>query len=109
MPSHVLVVFTNPVEGQEQEFNDWYDNVHLPDLLTVTGIVSGQRFEAPSTPEGAPGAYLTVYELEADPEAVSAEMTERVMSGEFKMSPAIDLSKFAMWGFKARGPRRSVG
>ena len=102
MSSHVLVVFTSPVEGQEEEFNDWYDQVHLPDLLNVTGVISGRRFQAGTTPEGAPSPYLTLYELDADPDAVAQEMTERVMSGEFKMSPAIDLSKFAMWGFAAR-------
>ncbi len=109
MSSHVLVVFTNPVEGQEQEFNDWYDQVHLPDLVKVTGVTSAQRFEADSAPEGAPGAYLTLYELDTDPEAVAKEMTERVMSGEFTMSPAIDLSRFAMWGFTARGDRIIAG
>jgi hypothetical protein len=108
MPSHVLVVFTNPVEGQEEEYHDWYDNVHLPDLLKVTGITGGQRFGVQPPADGAPGAYLTLYDLEADPAAVTAEITERVMSGEFKMSPAIDTSRMAMWSFSATGPQQKA-
>jgi hypothetical protein len=103
MSSHVLVVITNPTEGQEDEYNDWYDNVHLPDLLKVKGITGGQRFVAETPQEGCPGAYMTVYDLEADPKTVTTEITERVMSGEFKMTPAIDISRMAMWSFKAAG------
>jgi hypothetical protein len=24
-----MIVFTSPVEGREDEYNDWYDNTHL--------------------------------------------------------------------------------
>jgi hypothetical protein len=30
MAKHVFVVFTNPVEGKDVAYNDWYDNRHLP-------------------------------------------------------------------------------
>ena len=33
----IQVVFSNPVEGKDDEFNDWYDNVHIPDLLQGSG------------------------------------------------------------------------
>ncbi len=42
---HVLVVMSNPAPGKEQEYNDWYTNVHLGDVLKVPGIVSAQRFK----------------------------------------------------------------
>jgi hypothetical protein len=29
-----FLVFTNPVEGREDEYNEWYDNVHLGDVAT---------------------------------------------------------------------------
>ena len=29
----VQVVFSNPAEGKEDEFNEWYDTVHIPELL----------------------------------------------------------------------------
>jgi len=39
-----LIVFTNPVEGRDDEYNDWYTNTHLPDVLKIPGITGAQRF-----------------------------------------------------------------
>ena len=32
MAQHALFVFTDPVEGKEEEYNDWYNNVHLAEV-----------------------------------------------------------------------------
>ena len=69
MGKHVLVVFTNPVEGKEATYNDWYDNRHLPDVLDVPGFVSAQRFRLSDTQRAAgpfPRRYLALYEIETD-------------------------------------------
>jgi hypothetical protein len=34
MAKHVFVVLTNPVEGEEDTYNDWYTNVHLIGIPT---------------------------------------------------------------------------
>ena len=44
MPRYNLIVLTNPVDGREDEYNDWYTNVHLDDVLKVPGVVAAQRF-----------------------------------------------------------------
>jgi hypothetical protein len=31
--STVLMVLTNSAEGQDAEFNAWYDEIHLPEVL----------------------------------------------------------------------------
>jgi hypothetical protein len=49
MARHTFVVFTNPTEGQEDEYNDWYDNTHLSDVLKVEGFVAAQRFKLADT------------------------------------------------------------
>lgn len=89
MARYRLMVFTNPVEGQEDEFNDWYTNQHLPDLLKVPGVVSAERWGM--RPGGAFGwRYIAIYELETeDPEGVVAELRKRTASGEIFMSPAL--------------------
>ena len=33
MATHRLIVFTQPTEGKEDEYNRWYDEVHLGDVL----------------------------------------------------------------------------
>lgn len=46
MSKHILMVFTNPRQGCEEDFNSWYDTVHLPDVLQVAGFEAAQRFVA---------------------------------------------------------------
>lgn len=45
MTKHVLLVFTSPTEGNEAQYNDWYNNVHLAEVLTTDGFVRAQRFK----------------------------------------------------------------
>ena len=42
---YVFIVFANPLPGREAEFNDWYLNTHLGDLVQLEGWVGAQRFQ----------------------------------------------------------------
>ncbi|MGH7987350.1 MAG: hypothetical protein ACREQX_13810 [Candidatus Binataceae bacterium] len=44
----------------EEEFNDWYNTVYVPDYLTAPGCIRARRF---TVIDGQP-KYLTVYEFE---------------------------------------------
>src|SRR5947208_1893739 len=77
MSKHLYVVFTNAAEGREAEFNDWYDNVHLPDLVAIPGVTAATRYEfAPTDPSAPqpPGRYLAIYEIEGDPATALANI-----------------------------------
>jgi hypothetical protein len=63
-------VFSSP--EHEAARNDWYDNVHLPDLLSVPGFVSAVRFRQ----LGAESHYLAIYEIE-HPRVFSEPSTPR--------------------------------
>ena len=41
----IQIVFSNPFEGKDDEFNEWYDNVHLPEVLALPGVISAQRYD----------------------------------------------------------------
>ena len=49
MTSHIFVVQVKAVEGREDEFNEWYDNVHIPEALAVDGFVAAHRFKISDT------------------------------------------------------------
>jgi hypothetical protein len=38
------LVFSNPVPGMEDEFNEWYSDRHVHEIVRVPGYVSAQRF-----------------------------------------------------------------
>ncbi len=60
--------------AREEEFNRWYDEVHLPDILSIPHVVAAQRFRlardvsrsaSPWAAEDGP-RYLAIYELDTD-------------------------------------------
>lgn len=65
---HTMLVLLNAKEGCDEEFNRWYEDVHLSDILAVPGFVSARRFEAAEAQmTGAPRhRYMTLYEIETD-------------------------------------------
>jgi len=61
-----MVVESNSNDpAREQEFNEWYDNVHLPDVLSIPGIMRATRYENSNATEGQ-GKFLAMYEIETD-------------------------------------------
>jgi len=83
----VLVVRTDIEPEHEDAFNQWYNDIHLPEIVGVPGIRSGRRYRMLEGDEAFPGdgvpAYLAIYELD-DPSAVrSAEFAERRGWGPF--------------------------
>jgi hypothetical protein len=62
----LMQVYSRPLEGMEDEYNDWYNKVHLSEVVAIQGILSAQRYElteAQQIPEQN-YKYLAVYELE---------------------------------------------
>ncbi len=53
------------VPEKEEEFNKWYDEVHVPDVLKASGVIGASRYVATRASEGQP-KYLAVYELETE-------------------------------------------
>ncbi|HTV96110.1 MAG TPA: hypothetical protein VME42_08895 [Steroidobacteraceae bacterium] len=88
-----FVVYSNPEEGREQEYNDWYSNQHLKDLLAIPGVLSARRFKLSDTQIHAgaqPYRYLAIYEIESDGvKSFLEEMTLRTSSGSMVVSSAM--------------------
>jgi hypothetical protein len=57
----IFMVYVDIDAQHAQEFNEWYNKEHLPELLAVPGILSAARYEAI---KGGP-KYLAFYELES--------------------------------------------
>jgi hypothetical protein len=87
MGRYVLLVQTDPVEGREDEYNRWYDNEHLDDMLNAEGYLSCRRFKVvDSLASDAAFRYLAIYEIESDDIARTAE---RAAAGPKRITEAI--------------------
>jgi hypothetical protein len=91
MARYTFVVFTTPAEGKEEEFNRWYDEVHVPEVLMVPGFTGASRLVFTPTDHAEPRhRYLALYQIESDdPQVVLAELGRRVQAGEIHMSDAL--------------------
>jgi hypothetical protein len=88
---HVLLVFTDPVEGREDEYNAWCDDVHLGEVIEIDGFVRAQRFKVADLMPGVTDqGYVAFYELETD-DPGSAMAALRGRMGSFAMTEASDL------------------
>ena len=110
MAKHTFIVFTNPVEGKESEYNDWYNRQHIPDVLNVPGFVSGQRFRLAdaqmSRDDNRTHKYLAVYEIETDDLAGTLkELRARGGTAEIVLSDAIDTKNVATYVFTPVGEK----
>jgi hypothetical protein len=102
MSRHVLVVHTRPLAGREDEFNSWYDEVHLPDVLAVEGFVSARRFQAAPSVHGELPEYpfLAIYEVEAEDLAAALKALSSA-ARSMEMSPTLDRSAMATYAYTA--------
>ncbi len=72
-----LIVFTNAAEGRDDEYNEWYDSVHIPEILALEPFQSAQRFRLsdnqifPQTHK-----YVALYQFDGDGDLASKALTE---------------------------------
>lgn len=85
----LLIVGLDLDSGHEDEFDDWYNTEHLPNLAQVPGVIRARRFrrsDEGATEQSDLPEYLALYDLES-PEvfgsddwvaAVETEWTQRL-------------------------------
>jgi hypothetical protein len=96
--SSSLFVHTSPTSRDvEDEFDRWYDTVHIPQVVArVAGVVRGTRYvESPTSADdadtGAIRRRLTIYELDNDDTvATMAALMTAMRDGSLESSPLID-------------------
>ena len=66
MEKWIVIVETNcKDETRASEFNEWYDKVHIPDVLSSPGFKGAARYLI-KDPLRDKGKYLAIYEIETD-------------------------------------------
>ena len=86
MTKGILVVQSKPRSPDElTEFHRWYDEVHIPEILAVTGFRTARRFQAV---DGE--SYLAVYEVD-DVDGAKAAMAEAGAAGKMTRPTGVQL------------------
>lgn len=114
--TYYFFVFSNPVPGHEDEYNQWYDHQHAEDVVAIPGFVTAQRFVKNDLPlyrmvDLQVPKYLIIYTIvSADVEAVFKEVNRRLASGETVISPSFDRKTSVSYVYKPFRPEiKGVG
>ncbi len=99
---YLQIVLTSPVPGAEDEFNEWYDTIHVPEVLRMPGFLSGRRFRLVDPDPADSPRYLAVYEIESDDIADTLRMIPERARGRTK-SPTIDIAVSVVRMYEALG------
>ena len=79
MTNHLFFALTNAVKGKEAEFEAWYEQRHLSEVLTIPGFVAAQRYQlSPKQRDGEapPWEFLALYEYNGDINRIHEIVTE---------------------------------
>ena len=107
--NYTFVVLTNAVEGREDEYNEWYDDVHLDDVLAVPGFVAAQRFTRVDPTGENPFGHLALYEIETDDiEATMQRLTDVAGTDAMFLSEAMDREQLKTYLYAATGIRKTA-
>ena len=92
MAEYKMVVLSNPVPGREQECDQWYEDVHLKDMVKFTGFKSAQRFRLQSPiAESNPYQFLAIYEIETDDlDSTVQELITAAETGNLNVSESLN-------------------
>jgi hypothetical protein len=89
-----MLVLSNAVPGREDEYNAWYSNIHLADVVACPQMVSGQRFRVSSGDER--WKYAAIYEVEGDVQTALAGMNARAGTPDMQISDALNIADVLM-------------
>jgi hypothetical protein len=78
--------------AKENEFNEWYNSTHLPDMLELPEMKRAVRFEN-LKPSNGEAKYLTVYEVETDDIAKTLEKAGKLLELKAKQGRISELLK----------------
>ena len=109
MSRHILAVQTECTPGQEKAFHEWYDQVHVADVLKVPGFVRGQRFEAIPGLRGELPAnrFFALYEFETDDPAATLTALRHAMR-TMHIDASLDMDKIVAFAYAELGPAQEA-
>jgi hypothetical protein len=85
-----MVVFSSAKDGRDDEYNEWYNTIHLKEVTATEPFKSAQRFSVAPV-QGLPEPdhrYVAIYEFDGPAQAAVDSLFGA--SGSFNMSDALD-------------------
>jgi len=97
-----LLVFSNPIEGKEAEYKEWYTNVHLREVVAVKGFKSAQLFRLTNEQAMEPQShqYCAMYQVENDNVGGIVQGLQAAVPN-MRLDPVLDMTSVKMSVFQS--------
>jgi hypothetical protein len=96
----LFIALTNPMPGKDRQYNEWYTEIHLKEVVAVKGFISARRYKLSKAQYIAkqPYRYVAIYEVE---NGMAQGIIDNLAAaiGTMTIEPVIDLDNGA--GFLA--------
>ena len=100
---NLLLVFSNPLNGRDDDLNHWYTHVHIRDVMRMPASIGVQRFvfadDQPTRCTVSSYRYLAMYETDDTARCTAAHAA--AMTPKLPISDAFDLTSPCNY-FRAR-------
>lgn len=105
---YLYMVFSTAAAGKQQQFNDWYNNVHAPKVAALAGVTQWQRFELSAvqlTPRRISDVeqYMVMYDIEVSDPAMLDRLQQQIKALENE-GPGAAGKIGASYTYRALGP-----
>ncbi len=91
MEKWLLVAASNCADPvREEEFNHWYNTIHVPDVLETPGILRATRYKNDELSEGH-WKYLAIYEVEVEDIQQTISSFSDIITEKFKQGRMSEL------------------
>jgi hypothetical protein len=86
MAKTLLMVESKPAApALVEEYHNWHEQTHIPEMLKVAGFLSARRWRAD---DGE--SFITLYEIDADVDTARANLKAALQSGQMSRSLAVE-------------------
>jgi hypothetical protein len=90
MANALLVTMTNPQAGREDEYQDWYANTHIVEMVGAPSVLSARLHTVTDLRTPVKWRHCALYELEGDPAEAMNQVFEHGKAGNMTPSTAGD-------------------
>lgn len=109
MPLYKMLILSRPSAGREAQYDDWYQNVHLEQMLRLKGFTAAQRFKLQrSLGDRQAQPYAAIYEIETDDlDSVLEELYREAGGQRLLIDEALDRDSVYAAVYAPHGPARA--
>lgn len=91
-----LLILSNPVEGKDAEFREWYWGTHIPEVLELPIIEAAHRYSVPEAlAPNFPHRYGTLYDVKGS----AAEAMNTLFTSGLSTSDTLDVTSVVVLPF----------